>query len=162
MADQLERLPAEATGLLGGRLDLDRLGAFGHSFGGNAALQWCRDDRRCRAAANLDGALWTEVGRSGLDRPALQRLLPLPAEGPVRAMLAATAIDPRRMWRVTCDVLLAFFATHLDQEPAPPLLKVPQMTTRSCVTARLDASVGGAVPVPGRGGLRRRPGARRR
>jgi hypothetical protein len=40
-------------------------------------------------------------------------------------MLAATAIDPRRMWRVTCDVLLAFFATHLDQEPAPPLLNGP-------------------------------------
>jgi dienelactone hydrolase len=63
VADQLEQLPAEAAGLLGGRLDLDRLGAFGHFFGGNAALQWCRDDRRCRAAANLDGALWTEVGR---------------------------------------------------------------------------------------------------
>ena len=40
-------------------------------------------------------------------------------------MLAATAIDPRRMWRVTCDVLLAFFATHLDQEPAPALLEGP-------------------------------------
>jgi hypothetical protein len=52
-------------------------------------------------------------------------LLPLPAEGPVQAMLAATSIDPRRMWRVTCDVLLAFFATHLDQEPARPLLQGP-------------------------------------
>ena len=131
--------------------------------------------------------MWTEVGRSGLERPALQLLaehpefarsgadavaagmatdaaahdaersitldgwrtvhqharpsytlqvagathvsfmdvglLPLPAESPVRAMLAAARIDPHRMWRVTCDVLLAFFATHLDQEPAPPLLE---------------------------------------
>ena len=189
VADQLERLPAGAAGLLGGRLDLDRLGGFGHSFGGNAALQWCRDDRRCRAAANLDGALWTEVGRLGLDRPVLQLLaehpefalsaaeavtagaatdaaaydaeksitfdgwqtvhrqgrpsytmqiqgathvsfmdvglLPLPAEGPLKAMLAATRIEPRRMWRVTCDVLLAFFATHLDQQPVPPLLQGP-------------------------------------
>ena len=41
--------------------------------------------------------------------------LPLPAEGPVKAMLAATQIQPRRMWRITCDVLLAFFARHLDQ-----------------------------------------------
>jgi hypothetical protein len=40
-------------------------------------------------------------------------------------MLAATRIDPRRMWRVTCDVLLAFFATHLEHEPAPPLLRGP-------------------------------------
>jgi len=41
--------------------------------------------------------------------------LPLPAEGPVKAMLAATQIQPRRMWRITCDMLLAFFARHLDQ-----------------------------------------------
>jgi dienelactone hydrolase len=185
VADQLERLPTDMAGLLDGRLDLDRLGGFGHSFGGNAALQWCRNDRRCRAAANLDGALWTEVGRVGLDRPVLQLLaehpefalsgvdavaagvatdvaayntgksitldgwrtvhrharpgytmqvqgathvsfmdvglLPLPAEGPVRAMLARTSIEPRRMWRITCDLLLAFFAKHLDQAAAPIL-----------------------------------------
>jgi len=57
-----------------GRLDPERIGAFGHSFGGNAALEWCRIDGRCRAAANLDGALWSAVGAEGLDRPALQIL----------------------------------------------------------------------------------------
>jgi hypothetical protein len=41
-------------------------------------------------------------------------------------MLAATQIEPRRMWRITCDVLLAFFATHLDQAAAtPPVLAGP-------------------------------------
>ena len=34
VADQLEQLPADASGLLAGRLDLGRLGGFGHSFGG--------------------------------------------------------------------------------------------------------------------------------
>ena len=57
-----------------GRLDLGRLGASGHSFGGDAALEWCRHDVRCRAAANLDGALWSEVGTHGVDRPVLQIL----------------------------------------------------------------------------------------
>jgi hypothetical protein len=52
-------------------------------------------------------------------------LLPLPAEGPLKVMLAATRIEPQRMWRITCDVLLAFFATHLDQQPVPPLLRGP-------------------------------------
>ena len=52
-------------------------------------------------------------------------LLPLPAEGPVRAMLARASIDPRRMWRITCDLLLAFFATHLQQAATPPLLEEP-------------------------------------
>jgi hypothetical protein len=52
-------------------------------------------------------------------------LLPLLAEGPVQAMLAAASIDPRRMWRVTCDVLLAFFGAHLQYQPVPPLLEGP-------------------------------------
>ena len=66
VADWLERLAADTDAPLAGRIDLGRLGAFGHSFGGNAALEWCRNDRRCLAAANLDGALWTEVARVGL------------------------------------------------------------------------------------------------
>jgi hypothetical protein len=36
-------------------------------------------------------------------------------------MLAATSIEPRRMWRITCDLLLAFFAKHLDQAAVPLL-----------------------------------------
>jgi predicted dienelactone hydrolase len=74
VANQLENLNADSTGRFAGRLDLSRFGAFGHSFGGNAALEWCRADQRCRAAANLDGALWTDVDTVGLDRPALQVL----------------------------------------------------------------------------------------
>ena len=74
VADQLERLNSDPTELLAGRLDLGRFAALGHSFGGNAALEWCRTDQRCRAAVNLDGALWSEVGRVGLDRPAMQVL----------------------------------------------------------------------------------------
>ena len=50
--------------------------------------------------------------------------LPLSAEGPVKAVLAATHIQPRRMWRITCDVLLFFFAKHLDQS-AGVLLEGP-------------------------------------
>jgi dienelactone hydrolase len=189
VADWLERLAADTDAPLAGRIDLGRLGAFGHSFGGNAALEWCRNDRRCLAAANLDGALWTEVARVGLNRPVLQvlaehpefdrsgseavaaglatdaaafdaekaiafggwrtvheqgrpgytvqvtgathlsfmdvPLLPLPDESPARAMLAATQIEPRRMWRITCDLLLAFFATHVRQEGVPSLLAGP-------------------------------------
>jgi pimeloyl-ACP methyl ester carboxylesterase len=69
-------ITAAADDPLAGHLDLSRLAAIGHSFGGSAALQWCRDDPRCRVAVNLDGALWTEVGRLGLDRPVLQLLAP--------------------------------------------------------------------------------------
>src|SRR6185295_15007204 len=43
------------AGLLAGRFDLTRLGALGHSMGGVTAAQFCSEDRRCRAALNLDG-----------------------------------------------------------------------------------------------------------
>ena len=40
-----------------GRLDTDRAGAFGHSFGGAASIQVCSVDPRIRSAFNMDG--WT-------------------------------------------------------------------------------------------------------
>lgn len=43
--------------LLAGKLDLQQIGSFGHSFGGATALVVCRVDPRCRAAANLDGGV---------------------------------------------------------------------------------------------------------
>ena len=74
VAGQVGLLDADAAGRFGGRLDLSRMGVFGVSFGGNAALEWCRTDPRGLAAVNLDGALWTDVGKVGLERPALQVL----------------------------------------------------------------------------------------
>jgi hypothetical protein len=88
VVDQLEALEG-GPDRLAGRLDLGRLGAFGHSLGGNAALEYGRLDDRCRAAANLDGGIWNAVGKLGLGRPALQILaehaeFKLPCEQVVR------------------------------------------------------------------------------
>jgi dienelactone hydrolase len=185
VAGQLERLNSDPTEHLAGRLDLARVAALGHSFGGNAALEWCRTDQRCLAAVNLDGALWSEVGRVGLDRPVMQVLaehrefavtgeeavkagaapnvdwfeaekaitfggwrtvqhraqpgytvqvggathlsfmdipfLPVSDAPIIKSALAAANIEPQRMWRITCDLLLAFFAMHLNSGSAPLL-----------------------------------------
>jgi hypothetical protein len=51
--------------------------------------------------------------------------LPLQAESPARAMLAATQIAPQRMWRITCDLVLSFFATQLQQAGIPSILAGP-------------------------------------
>jgi alpha-beta hydrolase superfamily lysophospholipase len=54
--DQLSALPsATRAGQVAGRIDLTRLGVFGHSMGGVTAAQFCIEDRRCRAGLNLDG-----------------------------------------------------------------------------------------------------------
>ncbi|MFP2904716.1 alpha/beta hydrolase family protein [Pyxidicoccus sp. 3LFB2] len=65
------RLSAE-PGRFAGKLDSDRLGAMGHSMGGNAAAEWCARDGRCRAVAILDGGLWTAVAHGGVKRPVLE------------------------------------------------------------------------------------------
>jgi predicted dienelactone hydrolase len=43
--------------LLGGRLDLARIGVMGFSLGGATAAQACMDDARCKAGVNLDGMM---------------------------------------------------------------------------------------------------------
>ena len=70
VVDQLDKINEESS-VLAGRLDLTRLGVFGHSLGGNAALEFCRRDDLCKVAVNLDGANWNEVGKVGLKKPAM-------------------------------------------------------------------------------------------
>jgi predicted dienelactone hydrolase len=68
--DRLARLNAsDPSGRFTGRLDLTRVGAFGHSFGGAQAAQFCHDDPRCRAGIDVDGAPVGSVVRAGIARP---------------------------------------------------------------------------------------------
>ena len=54
--DHLSGLPkSTVAGQIAGRVDMRRLGAFGHSMGGVTAAAFCVEDKRCRAALNLDG-----------------------------------------------------------------------------------------------------------
>ena len=54
--DRLGVLPRSSpAGQLAARLDMGRVGVFGHSMGGVTAAQFCVEDRRCRAGLNLDG-----------------------------------------------------------------------------------------------------------
>jgi dienelactone hydrolase len=54
-----------------GELDFDRVAYVGHSVGGAASFEACRQDPQCSGAVNLDGTLWTEVRHTGLDVPSL-------------------------------------------------------------------------------------------
>jgi predicted dienelactone hydrolase len=70
VVDRLERLNAsDPSGRFTGRLDMTRLGVFGHSFGGAQAAQFCHDDARCKAAVDVDGAPFGSVIQSGLTQP---------------------------------------------------------------------------------------------
>lgn len=70
--DQLEQLNAtDPSGHFRGRMDLTRVGAFGHSLGGAEALRFCRADARCKAVADIDGAPIGSVTSSGVTQPCM-------------------------------------------------------------------------------------------
>jgi predicted dienelactone hydrolase len=70
VVSQLQRLnAADPPGKFTGRLDMQRLGMFGHSFGGATALQFCHDDSRCKAGIDIDGAPYGSVVQDGLKQP---------------------------------------------------------------------------------------------
>ena len=53
--DELSRTNPSAP--FSGHLDLSRVGAFGHSFGGIAAARACQKDPRFKACLNEDGSI---------------------------------------------------------------------------------------------------------
>ncbi len=51
------------------RLDLTRVGVFGHSFGGAQAAQFCSQDSRCKAGVDIDGRPLGSVIEAGIKVP---------------------------------------------------------------------------------------------
>lgn len=68
--DRLTQLNAsDPSGKFKGKLNMMRVGVFGHSFGGAQAAQFCSQDSRCKAGIDLDGAPHGSVIQSGIRRP---------------------------------------------------------------------------------------------
>jgi len=71
VARQMDGMSTASTGRFSGRLESARIGFFGHSLGGAAAVQACRHDDRCPGAVDLDGRLGGDVLQTGLGKPFL-------------------------------------------------------------------------------------------
>jgi predicted dienelactone hydrolase len=68
--DRLDALNAsDPSGRFQGRLDLDRVGVFGHSLGGATALQFTHDDPRVKAGIDVDGLPLGSVIADGVAKP---------------------------------------------------------------------------------------------
>ena len=65
--DQLEAL--NGSGHFAGRLDLDRIGMYGWSFGGATSIEMSAIDERVKAAIDHDGQLFGSAPRVGTDKP---------------------------------------------------------------------------------------------
>jgi len=68
--NELEKINKnDPQNLLTSKFDLSRIGIFGHSFGGAAAAQMCRRDKRCKAGILIDGGLRGEGATIPFDKP---------------------------------------------------------------------------------------------
>jgi predicted dienelactone hydrolase len=67
--NKLEELNTDSSDRFFERLDMNSIGIFGHSFGGATAAQFCKDDPRCKAGIDLDGAPFGTVVKTGLKKP---------------------------------------------------------------------------------------------
>jgi dienelactone hydrolase len=55
--NQCHKYNRDENSFLYNRIDVHKIGMFGHSYGGSVAIQMCRKDDRVKAAINLDGPL---------------------------------------------------------------------------------------------------------
>ncbi|WP_132013873.1 alpha/beta hydrolase family protein [Hydrogenispora ethanolica] len=89
------------------RLDLSRIGCFGHSYGGAAAVQACIDDPEIKAAIDIDGSMHGK----DYDRPIAKPL------GIINNDLTATCdYTVKKLWRNTHRGYMVRIhkARHLD------------------------------------------------
>jgi dienelactone hydrolase len=66
--DRLEQMNRTGS-TFRGRLDMTRVGVFGHSLGGAEVAQFCHEDARCKVGIDVDGALLGSVIQAGLHQP---------------------------------------------------------------------------------------------
>ena len=69
LVDALQAAEAEPTGRFAGRIDLQRVGVVGFSFGGAVAAQAASMDSRIRGAVDLDGSVFGDAAAGGISKP---------------------------------------------------------------------------------------------
>jgi dienelactone hydrolase len=83
--DQFQGLNGETNSIFFHKLDLERVGVYGHSTGGGAAIQFCGTDTRCKAVLAMDPFMRpvsAEVIENGVSQPSFFLFSQLWAEDP--------------------------------------------------------------------------------
>jgi dienelactone hydrolase len=135
--------------LLGAHVDRTRVIYAGHSFGGAAALEACRQDTRCAGAADLDGTPFGPVVTEGLHRPAL--LLSSGTDGvdqdPAAHTLAGTSGGWVRAYTIAAARHFDFtdYARYWLAAPVRKLLPLGDRRTLGTTLDYLAAFLSGAL-----------------
>jgi hypothetical protein len=81
-------------GRFSGRLDLSRMGVFGHSYGGAAAGELCFLDPRFKAGINMDGVQHGDILGNSIKQPFMYMSGEGPAYGKINAEIYSRCAGP--------------------------------------------------------------------
>ena len=100
--DELEKFDRTPGHPLQSRMRVERMGAYGYSFGGAVSVELAREDSRVTAALELDGVLHGAAAAHGLNKPILMIDSPwmiTPGEHTEDPRLAETS----RLWNIIAE-----------------------------------------------------------
>lgn len=101
--NEVERLDrSDPAGLFTDRLATERVGVFGHSFGGAVAAEMCLTEPRVAAGVNLDGSIYGAAATRGYGKPLLFFCEDVPLPTP-EAIAAATDETRHRLLALKGD-----------------------------------------------------------
>ncbi len=132
--DQLEAWNRQ--GFLKNRLDLEKIGVFGHSRGGGAAGQVALKDERIKAAANIDGVQWGEMMDTIYPKPFLYISADWPAAHP--DINAHVYKHKSTDYFYKCKLLTAGHPNFMD---IPFMIPVPSLAQTGTIDAKLGIGI---------------------
>jgi predicted dienelactone hydrolase len=103
--DELQKVDTAAASPLHDRLDLTRVGVFGHSRGGATSFQVAKENARVKVAVDIDGTLVGSVAQQGVAKP-LALILSGEFLAQQQMLESAPPDDPRRRVLEAYDVVL--------------------------------------------------------
>ena len=100
--DEIEKLNATPGHRLHGHVAMDRVGTYGHSFGGAVSLEFAREDARIRSVVELDGVVHGASAKLGVDKPLMMIDSPWMADPKVNEdRWHGRVVETEVEWRVT-------------------------------------------------------------
>jgi len=69
--DELAKINEDPASIFYQCINLQQIAAMGHSAGGTASIEFCRNDNRCKAAIDLDGWYDQAIGQEPINKPLL-------------------------------------------------------------------------------------------
>lgn len=98
-----------------GRIDVTRIGAFGHSFGGVAAAHACQKDQRIKACLNQDGAMGMRPFYLDASGWGMNQAFMLIERPPNREPLTESDLESMKMTRAQATELIAQLNARRDR-----------------------------------------------